>query len=423
MFIQKLRALWKIRELRFSVLSVLGIIAVFRIAAHIPIPGVNPENLRNFFQSNQILGLLNIFSGGGIENFSIVALGVGPYITASIIVQLLTMIIPKLEEMQKETGGYEKMNRWMRYMTVPLAALQGFGLISLLRSQSSYQIISSMTTTQTVLTVLTLTAGTVFLMWLGELISDKGLGSGISLIIFAGIVASFPGILQRFLATYDSSQLLTVIVFAIILVVTIIAVVLINEATRNIPVSYARHTRMGGGGAVNTYLPLRINAAGMIPIIFAMSLILFPSLIAQFTVQAKSEWLSNASQWVINVTQNQTIYGIAYFVAVFFFTYFYSSIVFKPQQISENLQKQGGFVPGIRPGEHTKEYLEYVSTRLLFTGALFLSLIAVLPIILQQTLQTGSLVLASSSLLIVVSVVIESVKQIEAQITMRDYEI
>lgn len=418
----KLSALWKVSDIRKSILFVLLMIVIYRIAAHIPVPGVDVNALKNYFQSNQVLGLLDIFSGGGIKSFSVVALGVAPYITASIIFQLLTMIIPSFEEMAKEPTGYAKINMWTRWLTVPLAVLQSFALISLLKSQSS-QIITNINFTQTLLTVLSVTAGTVLLMWLGELMSEKHIGNGLSIIIFAGIVSSLPGALQRFIATYDPSQLLFVIMFLAVALFTIVSVVFINEGTRNVPVSYARHIRTGGAGPVNTYLPLKVNAAGVIPIIFAVSLLLFPPLIAQFTVQAKAQWLVNISRWVITTSKNQTFYGIAYFVLVFAFTYFYTSIVFRPDQIAENLQKQGGFIPGIRPGEHTKTYLEQVSTRILLAGAIFLGAIAVMPVVIQQITGTNNLIIGGTSILIIVSVVIDMIKQVEAQMTMRDYEI
>jgi preprotein translocase subunit SecY len=419
----KLRAIWNVKELRMNLLFVLLMVFFFRVAAHIPVPGVNSENLRQFFDSNQVLGLLNIFSGGGIETFSVVALGIAPYITASIIFQLLAMIIPRLEELQKEPGGYAKISTWTRWTTVPLAFLQAFGLITLLQQQSHLAVFPNFTPAMTALAVLTIAAGTILLMWFGELIDEKNIGSGISIIIFAGIIAALPGVVTRFIATYDPSQLFTVIVFCAVALITIITVVLLNEATRNIPVTYARHVRGGAGAGVTTHLPLKVNASGMIPIIFAISLVLFPPLIAQFTANLGNVWVREASLWVIQVFQNQTVYGVLFFTFVFIFTYFYSSVVFKPQQIAENLQHQGGFVPGIRPGEHTEKYLTYVANRILFTGALFLSTIAVLPIILQESLGTGNLILGSASILIVVAVVIDMVKKVEAQLTMRDYDL
>jgi len=419
----KIIQIFKIKDLRNSILFVLAMLVIFRVAAHIPVPGVNIANLKEFFASNQILGLINIFSGGGMENFSIVAMGVAPYITASIIFQLLVMIIPKLEALSKEPGGHEKINRWTRLVTVPLAVLQGYGMIMILKQQSAYQIIGDLTAFNLITTLVTLTAGSIFLMWIGELISEKNIGNGISLLIFAGIIAALPGIVQRAIVTFDPSQIATMVTFALIAVVTVIGVVIINEGTRNIPISYARHirgNRMYGG--VNTHLPLRVNMAGVIPIIFAISLILFPPMIAQFFLHAKSQILVSISEFVISVFNNQLIYGILYFVFVFGFTYFYTAVVFHPQQIAENLQKQGGFIPGIRPGKNTEEYLGNVTNRIILAGALFLGLIAVLPLLFQGFSGGLNLVIGGTSLLIVVSVVIEMVKQIESQLTMRDYE-
>lgn len=419
----KLIQIFKIHELRKAILFVLTMLVVFRIAAHIPLPGVNIENLRNFFGQNQILGLLNILSGGAMENFSIVALGVGPYITASIIFQLLIMIIPRLEELSKEgEAGYYKINQYTRLLTVPLAVLQSYGMITLLQ-RSGQQIIGSLNIWQWVTTIFVMTAGTIFLMWLGELITEKKIGNGISLIIFAGIVAGLPIALQRTIATFDPSQILNLVIFAALALITVAGVVYITEAQRNIPVSYAkriRGTRMYGG--METFLPMRVNQAGMIPIIFAISIIMFPPLVAQLLQQIKQAWIVNSSQFVIDLFQNQLFYGVLYFILVVAFTYFYTSVVFHPHKIAENLQKQGGFVPGMRPGRPTAEYLGGVSRRIILAGALFLGLLAVLPLITQGALGGTTLVVGGASLLIVVSVVIETVKQIEAQLSMREYE-
>ncbi len=423
MWLDKIIQIFKIRDLRRSILFVLAMLFIFRIVAHIPIPGINLENLKEFFSSNQILGLINIFSGGGMQNFSIVAMGVAPYITASIIFQLLVMIVPKLEELSKEPGGYQKINRWTRFLTVPLAALQGYGMITLLKQQSTFDIIGNLSVFDLITTLTTLTAGTIFLMWIGELISEKNIGNGISLLIFAGIIAALPSALERSVAVFDPGQIAVLIAFAAIAVITVIGVVIINEGTRNVPVSYARHirgNRMYGG--VTTHLPLRVNMAGVIPIIFAISLILFPPMIAQFFMHAKSQVLVKISEFTIQVFQNRLIYGILYFVFVFGFTYFYTAVIFHPQQIAENLQKQGGFIPGIRPGKNTEEYLAKVTNRIILAGALFLGLLAILPLILQNFTGGLNLVIGGTSLLIVVSVVIESVKQVESQMTMRDYE-
>lgn len=420
---EKLSQIWRIREVRNKILIVLGLLVIFRIAAHIPIPGVNVSQLKEFFGSNQLLGLLNVFSGGALENFSIVMLGVGPYITASIIFQLLGMIIPKIEEIQKEgERGQQRINQWTRLLAVPLAALQGYATITLLRQQGR-GLIGAMGTFDLVTALITITAGTMFLMWIGELISEQKVGNGISLIIFAGIVAQVPLTVQQLIATFDATQIFTIGLFLAIGLITIAGVVFVTEAQRNIPVSYARRvrgTRVYGG--VNTHLPLRVNQAGVIPIIFAVSLVLFPSLIAQFFVNSPTSIIANIAQWVMNNFQKGPIYAVLYFLLVFAFTYFYTSVIFHPHQIAENLQKQGGFIPGIRPGSHTAGYLGYVSNRIILAGALFLGIIAVLPTIMQSATNSQTLVVGGTSLLIVVSVVIETVKQIESQLLVRDYE-
>jgi preprotein translocase subunit SecY len=421
--LEKLGQVWRVRDLRMKILFVLAMLVVFRMIAHIPIPGVDTEALRRFFSSNQLLGLLNVFSGGGLENFSIVMLGVGPYITASIIFQLLTMIIPALERLSKEgEQGYHKINQWTRMLTVPLAALQAFSTITLLRQQGG-GIIPAMSSFDLITAVVAITGGTMFLMWIGELISEKKIGNGISLLIFAGIVAQLPISLQRTLATFDPTKIFTYLLIAAVGLITIAGIVFITEAQRNIPVSYARRIRGNRVfGGVDTHLPLRVNQAGVIPIIFAVSLVVFPPLIAQFFANSPIGLLAAAARGTTSLFQNQLFYAAIYFVLVFAFTYFYTSVVFHPQQISENLQKQGGFVPGIRPGQHTAGYLSYVSNRIMLAGALFLGAIAVLPNILQSTTQITTLVVGGTSLLIVVAVVIETVKQIDAQLVMRDYE-
>lgn len=420
---ERLAAIWKAKDLRNSILFVLAMLVIFRLAAHIPVPGVDPAALRNFFASNQIFGLMNIFSGGGMQNFSIVMMGVGPYITASIIFQLLGMIIPKLEEMNKEEMGRQKINMWTRWATVPLAAIQSYAMINLLRSSSS-GILRDLAPFDIVAMIITMSAGTIFLMWIGELISEKKIGNGISLLIFAGIISSLPSSVQQFLVNYDQSMLFTLIGFVVIAVITVVGVVIINEGQRNIPVQYARQVRgQRAFGGTSTHLPLRVNMAGVIPIIFAISVILFPSMIAQFFVHAQSATLASLAQKTITLFQNQLVYGISYFILVIAFTYFYTEIVFHPSNIAENLQKQGGFIPGIRPGRHTTEYLSYTTRRIIFIGALFLGVIAILPLIMRYFTGVQSLAIGGTSLLIVVSVVIETVKQIESQLTMREYEI
>ena len=420
--IEKLTQIWKARDLRNSILFILGMLVIFRLAAHIPIPGVNVVALREFFASNQILGLMNIFSGGGMENFSIVMMGVAPYITSSIIFQLLAMIIPKLEEMQKEEQGRQQINMWTRWLTVPLAMLQSFGMITLLRRSSS-AILGDISAFDLGAMIITITAGTIFLMWLGELISEKKIGNGISLMIFAGIVAGLPQVVQQTVVTFDPSQLFLLISFTIIALITIIGVVIITEGQRNVPVQYARQirgNRMYGG--TSTHLPLRVNMAGVIPIIFAISVVIFPPMIAQFFIHARTAWIAKGAEWTIVLFQNQLVYGILYFLLVFAFTFFYTEVIFHPTQIAENLQKQGGFIPGIRPGRHTSEYLANTTHKIIFVGALFLGIIAILPLIMRYFTGMQSLAIGGTSLLIVVAVVIETVKQIESQLTMREYE-
>jgi preprotein translocase subunit SecY len=422
MIANKIIQIWKARDLRNNILFVLGMLVIFRVAAHIPIPGVNAAALKDIFSGNQILGLLNIFSGGGMQNFSIVMMGVAPYITSSIIFQLLAMIVPKLEEMQKEESGRQKINMWTRWLTVPLASLQSFGMITILR-RSSAELLVDVSNIDLAAMIITITAGTIFLMWLGELISEKNVGNGISIIIFAGIVSGLPQIVGQTISTYDTSQFFTMIGFAFIALITVIGVVIITEGQRNIPIQYAkqiRGTRMYGG--TSTHLPLRVNMAGVIPIIFAISVVLFPPMIAQFFIHAKSAWIANSAQWVIEIFQNQLFYGIVYFLLVFAFTYFYTEVIFHPNQIAENLQKQGGFIPGIRPGRHTSEYLANTTHKIIFVGALFLGIIAILPLIMRAFTGMQSLAIGGTSLLIVVAVVIEIVKQVESQLTMREYE-
>ncbi|MEI7451998.1 MAG: preprotein translocase subunit SecY [Candidatus Falkowbacteria bacterium] len=422
MFIDKVRQIWKIKDLRNNILFVLLMLTIFRLAVHIPIPGINTAALKELFGSNQLLGLMDLFSGGGMKNFSIVMMGVAPYITSSIIFQLLGMISPKVEEMQKEESGRQKINSWTRWATVPLAALQAYGMLNLLQ-RSSRQLITSTSVFDTILMITTITAGTVFLMWLGELISKRKIGNGISFLIFAGIVAALPGQIGQLSYSFDSTQIFTLIGLVLVAILTVVGVVVINEGERNIPIQYARQMRGNnptGGQASN--LPLRVNMAGVIPIIFAISLIMIPPMLANFFIHAKTAWLANFSNWTINIFQNQLFYGIIYFLLVFGFTYFYTEVVFHPDQIAENLQKGGGFIPGIRPGKPTADYISYTTHKIILTGALFLGLIAIMPLIIRYFTGIQSLAIGGTSLLIVVSVVIETVKQIQAQITMREYD-
>lgn len=420
--------IFKVPELRKKILIVLGLMVVFRVLAVIPVPGIPKESLENLFAGNQLFGLLDIFSGGGLSNLSIVMLGVGPYITASIVMQLLTMIIPRLEELQKEEGeaGRRKINQWTRMLTVPLAALQGFGFLNLIQRGGpsvGAGLGVSFTPWEMTITLVAITAGTIFLMWLGELISEQGIGNGISLIIFVGIISRMPQIVLQVIATWTPEQLFTYGLFLVVSVIVIGGVVVITEGQRSIPVSYAKQVRgnrlLGG---VSTHLPLRVNQAGVIPIIFALSVMLFPGVVANFFVAAENQFIANTAQQIVDLFQNNWFYGLLYFVLVVAFTYFYTSVVFDPNQIADNVQKQGGFIPGIRPGRQTSNFLKYVLNRITLTGAIFLGAIAVLPLVVQGFTGLATLTIGGTALLIVVSVVLETMKQIESQMTMREYE-
>jgi len=420
---EKLQRIWKIKDLRQSILFVLGMLVIFRAAAHIPIPGIDAESIRGLRSGNQILGLLNIFSGGTIENFSIVMLGVAPYITSAIIFQLLVMVIPKLEELQKEgETGQQKINSYTRLTSIPLAILQAYGLLQLLRGGGhAASALGTLSPFQWIAMLTTATAGTVFLMWIGELITERNIGNGISLLIFAGIIAVLPQALQGAIVNYSPADLMTYVLFAIVAVITIVGVVIISEGQRNIPIQYARQSQGTRGAGSASTLPLRVNMAGVIPIIFAISVVLFPPVIAQFFANSAG-FLGRASIFVIDLFNNQIFYGISYFVLVFGFTYFYTAVIFKPDKIAENLQRQGGFIPGIRPGKQTEEYLGKIMNRIVFTGATFLSAIAVLPLILQTLTNSQTLVIGGTSLLIVVAVAIDIAKQIDSQVTMHQYD-
>lgn len=419
---EKITQIFKIKELRNKILFILGILIVFRVAANIPLPGVDTEQLKRLFEGNQLLGMLNVFSGGGLTNISIVMLGVGPYITASIIMQLLTMIVPRVEQIYKEEGeaGRQKFNMWTRWLTVPLAVMQTFGLVALLKSQNVLGVLAPF---DLAVLVLVATTGTIFLMWLGELITEKGIGNGVSLIIFAGIVSSLPSSLSKLFLTFDSTQFFTYAIILAVMLVTIAGVVLVTEGQRNIAVSYAKRVRGDNTyGGSSSHLPLRVNQAGVIPIIFAMSIMLFPGMIATFLMRANNQTVVDIATKVNSLFQNQFFYGSMYFILIALFTYFYTAVVFDPVKISENLQKQGGYIPGIRPGKTTADYLYKIMNRITLAGAVFLGSIAVLPFIIQGLTNIQALQIGGTSILIVVSVVIETIKQIEGQLVMRDYE-
>ncbi len=423
MWYDKILFLFKNKELRKKLLFVIFLLIVFRIAANIPIPGIGTEDLRKFFDQNQVFGLLNLFTGGALSNFSIVLLGLGPYITATIILQLLTMIFPALERLYKEEGeaGRQKFNQYSRLLTIPLAAFEGYGLITVFVRQG---VISGFSLPVLISAIITIIAGAMFLMWIGEIISEQGMGNGISLLIFAGIVARVPiSIFQTFI-TFDASKIPAYLIFIALSLVIIAGVVIITEARRNIPVSYAKRVRgakMYGG--MSTYLPLSVNPAGVIPIIFALSILLFPGMIANF-FGSYSGVVGSVASSIGNLFNNAWIYGILYFLLVILFTYFYTSVTFDPKAISENLQKMGGFVPGVRPGKSTADFIKHILNRVLFTGAIFLGLIAVLPsVVAGATGVTGfTFLVGGTSLLIVVSVVLDTVRQINSQLQMREYD-
>jgi preprotein translocase subunit SecY len=420
--IGRLVQIFKIKDLRNKVLFVLGLLIVFRIAATIPVPGVDLDKVRDFFQNNQLFGMLNLFSGGGMSNISIVMMGVGPYITASIVMQLLTMVIPKLHEWYRDAGeaGRAKFNQITRFLTVPFSLLQAYGLLALFRSQG---LVGYLDVFELSKILIITTAGTVFLMWLGELITEKGIGNGISLIIFAGIIAGIPQAIQQIITSYDPSNIPMYIGFLAGAIAIIAGVVFITEAQRNIPISYARRIRGNKVyGGVSSVLPLKVNQAGVMPIIFALSILLFPGVIANFLTTTEVGWLKSGAQWVADLFANQIFYGIFYFILTAFFTYFYTAVTFEPKQVSENLQKSGGFIPGIRPGKTTEGYLGKIVNRITLAGALFLGVVAVLPVAMQQITHSQALVLGGTGLLIVVSVVLETMKQIESQVITREYD-
>ncbi|MEK7599332.1 MAG: preprotein translocase subunit SecY [Patescibacteria group bacterium] len=419
---QKIKLIFKDPDLRKKILFVFGILAIFRFGAAIPIPGVNTARLSAFFSGNQFFGLLNIFSGGAMENLSIMMLGVGPYITASIIMQLLTMIFPRLKEIYEEEGeaGRQKFNQYSRLLTVPLAILQGFGLLMLLDKQG---ILGALSFSGKLTNVVIVTAGSVFLMWLGELISEYGIGNGVSLLIFSGIVSRLPQAASQTFFAADISQAPVIIGFASAAAAIIAGVVVITEGQRPISVSYARRVRGNRiYGGSSTYLPLRVNQAGVIPIIFALSILLFPQMIANFISGIEKPLVQAISRVALNFLNNPWIYAALYFILVFVFTYFYTAVTFDPDAISSNLQKSGAFIPGIRPGRPTAEFLYKILSRLTLIGAIFLGIIAVLPLAVRAVTGLTALTIGGTGLLIVVSVVLETIKQIEAQIVMRSYE-
>ncbi|MDP2695888.1 MAG: preprotein translocase subunit SecY [bacterium] len=418
----KFLQIFKIPDLRKKIFIVVFLLLVFRLLAAIPTPGIDADRLKGLLDSSQLLGFFNIFSGGSLANLSIMMLGVSPYITATIIMQLLTMIFPKLKTLYYEEGnaGRAKFNRYSRYITVPLAALQGYGFLNLLISQ---QVLPPLPGLDMLRNVLVITAGSMILMWLGELMSEQKIGNGISLIIFAGIVSGLPQIVRSLVVSYDPTNVPVYVAFAILSVIITACVVFINEGERKIPVSYAkriRGSRMYGGSS--SYLPLKVNQAGVIPIIFAISILLFPQFFAQIASAVSPGFGATLNDWVNRIFSNQVIYGLIYFVLVVVFTYFYTAVTFDPKEIAKNLQRSGGFVPGIRPGDPTGEFLQKVIYRITLFGALFLGVVAVLPNITQILTGIQTLSIGGTALLIVIAVALEVMRQIDSQLVIREYE-
>jgi preprotein translocase subunit SecY len=420
-FFNKIKLVFQDKVLRKRIFFTLFALVLFRVLASIPVPGVDHGRLAAFFSSNEFFGLLNIFSGGGLSQLSIVMLGVGPYITGSIIMQLLTIMSPKLKEMYQEEGeaGRRKFAQYGRMVTIPLALIQSFSFIKLLENQ---QVISNLSVLALVTNLCVITAGSVLLMWIGELISEYGIGNGVSLIIFSGIVAAIPTEVGQLLFAFDASQLPIYLAFVIVAALVIVGVVIITEAERPIPVTYAKQVRGNRVyGGTSTYLPLRINQAGVIPIIFALSILLFPQMILRFLQNANNAIIKSVSGTILGILANSWFYAIAYFLLVFIFTYFYTAVTFDPDQISDNLQKNGAFIPGVRPGKSTSDHISRILTRLTLVGAVFLGFIAVLPLIIRGLTGITAVSVGGTALLIVVSVVIDLIKKIDAQVSIREY--
>ena len=409
-------------DLRRRILYVAGILFVFRFLAHVPVPGVNRAELTNFLNGSPIFGLLDLFSGGGLTSFSVVALGVNPYINASIIMQLMTGVVPSLQSLQREGEyGRTKINQYTRYLSVPMALLQSYGFLALLNANHVLSTPFDLGSWETITQIITLTAGSVTLMWLGELITEKGIGNGVSFIIFAGIVSRAPGALAGFMTNPDLAKIL---LFAILAIAAVAVIIFVQEGQRRIPVQYAsrvRGRRMYQGG--QTFLPLRVNQAGVIPIIFAVSILLFPAQIAGYFTSSPGIVGDIAQGIVTLLSPGSWLYVTLYFLLTFGFTYFYTAFTFKPDETAEQLRKNGGFIPGIRPGRPTQDYLARVVTRITVAGALFLGIVAAAPqliALIQPSFQNYAL--GGTGILIVVSVVVETMKQLEAQLLIRQYE-
>ena len=413
---------FKIAELRRKIFITVVLVIIFRISAHIPVSGVDLAGLQQLFASNQFLGLLDIFSGGTLANFSIISLGLNPYINASIIFQLLTMISPKLEALSKEGEmGRQIINQYTRYLTVPLSILQAIGMFVLLKNQG---IIAQINPMQVAAIIVGMTAGTIFLMWIGELITEYGIGNGISLLIFAGIVARVPITLTQTAFVADQTQIMNILIFAVLAILVTAGVVFVNEGRRQITVQYARRFTGGRGSetGAQTYLPLRVNQAGVIPIIFAVSLVLVPSFAGSYLSGLSQPQLSSIGRFLtVNFDPGNLTYNLVYFGLVVGFTFFYTAVIFNPVKVADEIKKYGGFIPGIRPGTQTAAFLNYIMVRITLTGAFFLGAIAVLPSIASQVTGIQTLILGGTGLLIVVSVILDTAKQFESKLIERSY--
>lgn len=419
--ITKFKAIVGDRSLVNRIIMAVVILGIFRFLSAIPVPGIDQTALAQYLGSNQFLGLLSLFTGGGLSVLSVVMLGVGPYITASIIMQLMTVLSSKLKAMATEEGEYgrKKISQYSRWLTIPLAIIQAFSFIVLLQRQG---VMPQMDSFGLLVSVAVIVAGSMLLMWLGEIMTEFGIGNGVSMIIFAGIVAQLPQTLIALSANFDPTLATTYALFAVVGLIVIYAVIMITEAERSIPVTYAKQVRGGRmyGGA-STYLPLRLNQSGVMPIIFALSILVFPQMIVNILSYANLPWVASAATAINGFLSNQWFYGVSYFVLVVLFTFFYTAVTFDPHAISENLQKNGAFIPGVRPGEATMQYLGKVVTRITLVGAFFLGIVAVLPVIVSGITGNQALTIGGTSLLIAVSVVLEMVKKFDAQLAMREY--
>jgi preprotein translocase subunit SecY len=424
--IQALFDAFSLPDLRRRLLFTLGMLVIFRFIAHVPLPGVNVAHLQQVFEQNQLLGMLDLFSGGAMRNFSVAAMGVYPYITASIVMQLLVPVIPALRNLSQEgESGRNRVNQFTHWLTVPLAALQGYAQLSLMRSQGAVEQAGAL---PTVAIILSMTAGTIFLVWLGELITERGIGNGVSIIIFGGIVAGMPEMVGRGLIARQN--IVGLLVFGIVALATVALIVIFTEGHRRIPVQYARTAFRGArmyrqSGA--THIPLRVNTAGMIPLIFALSLMIFPGTVASYFARPTGEppnfantiqtWFSPSTPLPVGL-----FYWVVYFLMVVAFTFFYTMVIFEQMDLARTLQRQGGFIPGVRPGKPTTDYLSKVINNITWGGALFLAFVAVMPFLVREVTDIGVLTLSSTGILIVVGVALDTMKQIEAQLTMRRYE-